>query len=113
MISGKVKGIDIDNNGNLRVTTEYTLTDGSKRTGNVRYTPFNFSRERVLNDIKQHCETLMRRVYTIKKNQELVKTNLSDVQYDCNGAEIVLRSATIDAHGNIIVPAETIIIDDK
>lgn len=84
MISGKVLGVSIDDNGNIKVKTEYTLTDGTKVTGHTRYNCFNFSLERILNDIKTHCETLMRRVYALKKNPELASQNLTTIKHDCS-----------------------------
>ena len=47
MISGKVLSSEIDDNGNIKVKTEYTLTDGSKKIGHTRYNFMNFIYMRV------------------------------------------------------------------
>lgn len=84
MISGKVLSSSIDDNGNIKVKAEYTLTDGTKIIGHTRYNCFNFSQERVLANIRAHCETLMRKVYALKKNQELSVQDLTGISYDCS-----------------------------
>lgn len=98
MISGKVLSTSIDDNGNIKVKTEYTLTDGTKTTGHTRYNCFNFSQERVLADIQAHCETLMRRVYALKKNPELVTQDLTGIFYNCSSLIIDINGVdtTID-----------------
>ena len=101
MISGQVIGCEIDQNGNLKVATEYTLTDGSKQIGYTRYNCFNFTVENIQEDIKAQCENLMQKIYNLKQNQTLVNTNLSAVKYDCVNAQIQIS------------PTETITIDDK
>ena len=112
MISGKVLKSEIDENGNIKVETEYTLTDGSKKIGNTRYNFKNFSKEKVLEDVKTHCETLMTRVYSLKAHQELVKVKVSDIKYDCVSAVVIIEPEKKDKDGNIIAK-QTITIDDK
>ena len=113
MITGKVLGSTIDDNGNIKVKTEYTLTDGSKTIGHTRYNFFNFSKERILTDVKIHCETLMTKAYGLKRHQELVATKVDDITHQCTQVEITVKPAVLDAQGNITTPAETLIIDDK
>lgn len=113
MISGQAKGITIDDNGNLKVETEYTLTDGTKLTGHTRYSCMNFSKAQVLEDIKSHCENLMRKTYNLKRNQELVKTDVKDVAYSCSVVEVVTKPEIKDMQGNITQAKEIISIDDS
>ena len=113
MISGNVKGIAIDDNGNLKVETEYTLTDGSKTIGHTRYSAQNFSKDKILEDVKSQCENLMRKTWNLKQNQELVKTIVNDVAYTCESVELVTKPAVTDIQGNVITPAEKITIDDS
>jgi archaellum component FlaC len=113
MISGQVTGIGIDDHGNIKVTTEYTLTDGSKSIGNTRYSFENFSKAKILEDVKSQCENLMRKVYTLKANQELIKTKVDDISYECESVELTTKQAITDITGNILTPKETITIDDK
>ena len=114
MISGQVKKCEIDTNGNLRVETEYTLTDGSKTTGHTRYSCINFSRDNILKDVKQHCETLMQKTYNLKQNQLLKDTKIDDIKYDCTSVEVVTKQAVYDKDGiTVLTPAEKITIDDK
>jgi hypothetical protein len=112
MISGQVQSSSIDDHGNIRVTTEYTLTDGSKSIGNTRYSFENFSKAKILEDVKQHCETLMRKVYTLKTNQELIKTKVDDISYECESVELVTKQAITDKDGIITTPAVKITIND-
>lgn len=100
MIKGKVIGSTIDDNGNIKVEAEYTLTDGSKVTGKTRYNCFSFSKEKVLVDIKEHCETLMKRVYSLKMNPALANQDLTDIKYDC--LEVTVKINDVDT-----------VIDDK
>lgn len=113
MISGSVVNKEIDINGNIRVTTEYTLTDGSKILGTTRYNFLTFSAAQMLQDIKDHCETLMRKIYNLKENQRLVLEDVGVIQYVCESAEIITKPAVHDKDGTIITPAETLTIDDK
>ncbi len=113
MIQGKVLGSVLDENGNIKVGTEYTLTDGSKKIGHTRYNWLNFSKERVLADVKTHCETLMKKVYGLKRHQALIQTNLSKIAYECTQAEVITKPEIRDLQGNIITPAETLVIEDK
>jgi len=113
MISGRVIGKEIDENGNIKIATQYTLTDGSKKTGYTRYNARNFSEAKVLADVKQHTETLMVKTWNLKQNQTLVTTDLSGVQHDCNSVEITITPAVMDKDGNVTTPAEKITIDDK
>jgi hypothetical protein len=113
MISGRVVGKEIDENGNIRVATEYTLTDGTKQTGHTRYNCFGFSADAVAKDVKAHCETLMKKVYALKTNQTLIATDLSKVTYECTSVEIVTKPAVMDKDGVVVTPAEKITIDDK
>ncbi len=113
MISGKVIGKEIDQNGNIMVSTEYTLTDGSKKVGHTRYNFINFSEATVLKDVKTHCETLMRKVYALKKHQELINIAFNDIEHTCTSLEIIIKPAVKDEDGNIVTPAEKITIDDK
>lgn len=114
MISGKVIGKEIDENGNIRVATEYTLTDGSKKVGHTRYDFRNFTEANVTKCVKTHCETIMKRTWGLKRHQELLsEIDLSNVEHECLSTEIVVKPAVQDIDGNITTPAETITIDDK
>jgi hypothetical protein len=113
MISAQVLSSEIDENGNIKVKTEYILTDGSKTIGHTRYSTFNFSKDLILQDIKSQCENLIRKVYCLKQNQELVKTDLTDISYSCSEVEIVTKPEILDKDMKVVVPAEKITIDDK
>ena len=69
MISGNVKKLEIDANGNLRAETEYTLTDGSKVTGHTRYSALNFSTDKVLAEKDGVIEELKKRVNTLEETK--------------------------------------------
>lgn len=113
MITGKVIGTEIDQNGNIKVATEYTLTDGSKKIGHTRYNFLNFTPENVQKDVKAHCETLMRKIYGLKRHQELVQAGLPVIEHNCESVEIVIKPEVKDEEGNIIQEKKTLIIDDK
>ena len=113
MITGKVLNAQIDQHGNVKVATEYTLTDGTKIIGHTRYNFINYTREKVLEDVKTHCETLMKKVYGLKKHQELInEVNLSNAEYSCSSMELVIKPEKKDPQGNIIQVKETITIND-
>jgi hypothetical protein len=90
MISGRAISCELDENGNIKVGAEYTLTDGTKVTGFTRYDCIGFSKELLAADIKAHCETLMRKIYNLKQNQALVNTDVTDVTYSCETMETVV-----------------------
>ena len=114
MISGKVLSKEIDQNGNIKVHAEYTLTDGSKVQGATRYNCFNYSEANVLKDVKTHCETLMRKTYNLKQSQEIIATPFTgEIKYDCSSLEITTKPAVLDKDSNVITPAEKITIDDN
>ncbi len=113
MISGKVLSTVIDENGNIKVQAEYTLTDGSKKIGHTRYNFVNFSAEAIQKDVKTHCETLMKRVYALKAHQEMILIDMTNIKYDCTSVEMIIKPAVTDVEGNITTPAETLTIDDK
>ena len=113
MITGQVKGIAMDDHGNLKVETEYTLTDGEKTTGYTRYNCLNFSKAKVLQDVKAQCENLMMKIYNLKQNQELARAVVTDVAYECSSFEFVIKPEIKDGLGNIVQAKESIIVDDK
>ena len=113
MITGKVLGTSIDANGNIKVQTEYTLTDGSKTIGHTRYSCMNFSRDAILNDVKSQCENLMRKIYNLKQNQILKDTKVDDINYECSSVESITKPEIKDVEGNITQAKESITIDDK
>ena len=113
MISAKVLVSEIDQNGNIKVATEYTLTDGSKQIGHTRYSAQNFSKEKILEDVKSQCENLMRKTWNLKQNQELVKTVVNDIAFTCESVELVTKPEVKDLDGTIIQAKESITIDDK
>ena len=113
MISGRVIGKQIDENGNIKVQTEYTLSDGSKVIGNSRYAFHNFTKEKVLVDIKAHCESLMIKTFSLKEHQKMIKSvDLSDVVYECESVEITVKPEVKNLDGTISKPKETIIAND-
>lgn len=91
MITGQAKSTSIDVNGNLIVSVEYTLTDGSKISEGLHYSCFNFTKELLLKDIKQHCEALMYKIYNTKQNQVLANIDISDVNYQCSSVEFIVN----------------------
>ena len=114
MISAEVKKAELDENGNIKVETEYTLTDGSKKIGHTRYNALNFSKAAIQKDIDTHCETLMTRVYMLKRNQELVNTTVvNDLSKSISSCEIVTKPAVYDKDNVLVTPAEKLTIDDK
>mgnify|MGYP001235011668 CR=1 FL=1 len=113
MITGQAKSVIIDENGNLKVETEYTLTDGSKTIGHTRYNFLNFSIAKIEEDIKSQCENLMRKIYNLKQSQILVNTPVTGVGYECSSVELVIKPEIKDAQGNITQAKETLTIDDK
>jgi hypothetical protein len=113
MISAKVLNASIDENGNLKVATEYTLTDGSKQTGHTRYSAQNFSKDKILEDVKSQCENLMRKTWNLKQNQVLKDTKVDDITYSCESVELVTKPEIKDLEGKITQAKESITIDDK
>lgn len=113
MIKAKVKNSEVDENGNLKVTTEYTLTDGEKVDGFVIYPALDFSRERVLNDIKWQCENLVRKTHNLKLAQELAEEDLTDIGYECETVEYIKTPEEYDADGVKTKEAEVITISDR
>lgn len=113
MIKGQTKRCYLDKNGNITVETEYTLTDGSKVTGHTRYSCQNFSKEAIAKDVKQHCETLMRKTWNLKQNQVLRETKVDDIAYECSSCEIVSKPAVYDKDGKVTTAEEKITINDN
>ena len=113
MISGQVRNIEVDVNGNLKVETEYTLTDGAKKIGHTRYSCIGFSREKVEADVKKHCETLMKKVYNLKQNLVLANTKVDDISHECTSVELIIKPELKDAEGIITQVEEKIIVDDS
>ena len=113
MISGKVIGSTIDDRGNIKVKTEYTLTNGMKVIGFTRYNFLNFSKEKILKDVKTHCETLMKKTYGLKQHEELIKTQVDDITHQCTQVELIVKPAELGPEGAVTTPAKTLIIDDK
>lgn len=114
MISGKVIGKEIDENGNIRVKTEYTLTDGSKKVGSTRYNFKNFSQEMVLKDVQAHCKTLMVKTYALKKHLELIDTvDLSDTEVNLSEVQVMMTAPEYDSDGKVTKEATYITIGDK
>jgi hypothetical protein len=113
MISGQVIGKELDQNGNIKVIIEFTLTDGSKITKNLRYNFINFTEAKILEHVQRHCEQLMVKAYSLKRHTELVgTTDLSGVHYDCTSAEVITKPAEYDAAGDLISPEEKMTVDD-
>jgi hypothetical protein len=112
MISAKVLGSEIDDNGNIKVKTEYTLTDGSKTIGHTRYNALNFSKEKILEDIKSQCENIMRKTWNLKQNQKLVDTVVNDITYTCEKVELI-TSTIVDKNKPEIESIKKITIDDS
>ena len=113
MISGRVVGKEIGQNGNIKVITEYTLTDGSKKAGSARYNFKRFSAEIVEADIIKQCKYLMIKAYGLKRHQELLATDLSTINHEMTSVEIIITPAVYDENDVEITPAVTLIIDDK
>lgn len=113
MITGKVVKKEVDENGNIKISTEYTLTDGTKRIGVTRYNFRGFNAGIVKDDIKHHCETLMKKVHGLKKHPQLLNDiDLSGATYECNELEVILPE--IKNRDGILVQAEsTIVINDN
>jgi len=110
MISGKVIKKEIDDKGLIKVTTEFTLPDGSTKTGVLRYNYNNFSKLNVVADIKQSCESIAHRLYIIQQNHAKLSTDIEDAHYDCTLATITVTPPEYDKDGNITKPATTISI---
>jgi len=113
MITGQAKRIGLDKNGNIIVESEYTLTDGSKKTANIRYNALNFSRESVEKDIQDRCVDLLKKTWLLKQHQELILTKIDDISYQCDSAIIIVKPEVRDKNGVIIQQKETLTIDDK
>ena len=113
MISGQVQSCTLDDNGNIKVQTEYTLTDGSKVVGHTRYDCRNFSKAKILEDVKTQCENLMKKTYSLKQNQILKDTVVSDISYSCSSVELVVKPEIKDINGNVTQAQESITIDDR
>jgi len=120
MISGRAVSKEIDpRTGAIKVNLEFTLTDGTKVTGKSIKMNYNtqFSREKIEVAIKEHCETLMKKAYNIKKNTEIVEstdplTKVNDIKIDITECDLVVTPAVTDKDGNVITPAEVIKIND-
>jgi hypothetical protein len=114
MITGQAKSIELDQNGNILVTTEYTLTDGTKKIGGSRYDAIGFSLEKATKDIQQHCETLMRATYNLKQNQQtVVDIDIAGCNAVCESLEIVAVPEIKDKDGIVIQEMVKITIDDR
>ena len=114
MISARVLSSALDENGNIKVATEYTLTDNSKVTGHTRYNALNYSREAIQKDIDAHCATLMTKVWMLKRHQELMATTIvNDLTKELTSMELTVKPAVYDKNNVLVMPAEKITIDDK
>ena len=105
MIKGMVKNTVIDANNTVKVTVEYTLTNGEKLVGELNYKASEVTDVLVSEDIKKKCEALMIEEYNLSK-LETLKT----VSYECNSVEIEVKSEVIDDLGEVISPKEVITI---
>ena len=78
MITTEIKSVDIDANGNIRVTTEYKKDGLQVQIGNTRYSMGASETEedvktKILADIKTHAENLVSREYV--KNANITKVS--------------------------------------
>ena len=73
MITAEIQSVDIDNNGNIRVTTEYKKDGTWVQTGNTRYSFGALATQaeietKIQEDVQQHCDNLVARNYVKNKN---------------------------------------------
>ena len=112
MISGKVIGQETEKVGTIKITAEYTLADNSKVNQIIRYMTQNFSAYAVQRAIQAKCEELMRREYCKNQNEELIKTDLSKVMYECSSVDFIIKPEIKDMNGNIVQAREVITVSD-
>ena len=56
----------------VKVTTEYTLPDGTKKNGFVYYPLARFTKENVISDVKEHVNTILK--YYITENKAAISS---------------------------------------
>ena len=111
-VEGKVLSYEQEVNGNIVVVSEYKLNgkkivsnypDGNWRT---RYTATNFSKERILTDIKAFCERNVWKQFNIKANaknksdqDKLEATNPDKITNISYKTSIAIRQVDTDADG--------------
>jgi hypothetical protein len=85
MIRGQVKSTEIDENGNIKVITEYTNDTGDVIQQGV--TRYSFSvdndiasiRAKIETDVEQHCDALMKRAYARKRNADEIQNLATEI----------------------------------
>jgi len=79
-ISAKVLSYEKEVKGDsigVKVLTEYTYPDGTKKIGTTRYNYSTFSKDAILADIKAHCETITK--YYIEENIVAMKEKENEI----------------------------------
>lgn len=113
MITGKVINKEIDASGNILVTFEFALTDGSKIAKTAKYNWQNFSAAEIEANIKNHCEELMKKVYGLQANQDLLNSiDLSKINVEISKVPVTIQVVTKQADGTFIQSPSTITISD-
>ena len=113
MIHAKVCCASLDERGNITVKTEYIFPDGFKKVGYARYSFRNFSRAKILADIKSHCETLILRANELFRNDVLLRTKVDDLIFSTDKAQLLIRQEKRDITGAILAPAVYETVTDR
>jgi hypothetical protein len=116
MITAKILSVATDENGNVKVSTEYSLDGKVVQVGNTRYSASQSLDKddiiaRIDADIQQHCENLISRKFVATKNVGLV-TDLSSIvnkTYQAETAKLTVGDSelTVD-EGKVISTKEVV-----
>lgn len=122
-VTGKVLSYEQDENGNIMVISEYKLNenrivsrypDGNWRT---RYSALNFSKEKILGDVKNFCEANVYKEFNTKANLKLIDEQNKLKSDDINKiTNLSYKTSTtiqkLDTDNNGIVDTEITFKDD-
>lgn len=116
MITGKIKDVNIDDNGNIRVVTDYfdeldnlVHSNGVSRYSFAVSSSIDDIMAQVESDIKDHAQYLIVRKHVITKNSSELK-NIQDVAI---GARFSSTTGTLVTRDKILVVDETSVISEQ
>jgi len=121
-ISGKVISFGKENSTTVKVVSEYTYPDGTKKLNTTRYNYRNFSTAKVQRDIQNHCETIAK--YYIQANKDIITAKTEAIIDNKIIAQNKLVSGGVkdinitiqsvyDKNLDLIIPATGTVVDNS
>ena len=116
MITAKILSVKTDENGNVRVETEYSLDGVVVQVGGSRYSASQSLDKldiiaKIDADVQQHCENLISRKFVATKNVELV-TDLSSIvnkTYQAETAKVTIGESELTVDSEKVVSTKEVV----